>query len=162
MKARMRPDLTTRPLFELRVEAMNPTTPGEMGPNGMRVFDSVARGRFDGERLRGEVVAGSGDWRRVRPDGGMDVDARVILKTDDGAVIHMTYSGRIAIPPALLAQARDAERRHLIDPDAYYMRTAPTFETGAARYAWLNDVVAVARGRLTEGGGLAYEVFEVL
>jgi hypothetical protein len=35
------------------------------------------------------------------------------------------------------------------------------FETGAAGYAWLNGIVAVGSGRLTEGGGVAYDVFEL-
>jgi hypothetical protein len=35
------------------------------------------------------------------------------------------------------------------------------FETGAARYAWLNGIVAVGSGRLIEGGGVAYDVFEL-
>jgi hypothetical protein len=34
------------------------------------------------------------------------------------------------------------------------------FETGAEAYAWLNDLVCVATGRLTEPG-LNYEVFQV-
>jgi hypothetical protein len=55
---------------------------------------------------------------------------------------------------------RDPARRHLIDPAGYYMRTTPSFETGAERYGWLNDLVCVATGRLTEQG-LTYEVFQV-
>src|SRR5580658_3374988 len=73
-----------RPLFSMLTLAMNPTIPGTMGPKGTRLFDSVAQGRFEGERLRGEIVPGSGDWRLIRGDGGMEVDARAILRTDDG------------------------------------------------------------------------------
>jgi hypothetical protein len=38
--------------------------------------------------------------------------------------------------------------------------TAPRFETGDERYAWLNRVQAVAKGEL-DGTTLTYEVFEV-
>lgn len=151
-----------RPLFTMFTEAMNPTTPGAMGPKGMRLFDSVSTGRFEGGRLRGTIEPGSGDWRLIRTDGGMEIDARVILKTYEGAVIHMTYTGRILIPPELLPQVRDPERRHLLDPDSYYFRIVPTFETGAGAYGWLNNIVAVGRGRLLEGQSFVYEVFEVL
>ncbi|MBV8652395.1 MAG: DUF3237 family protein, partial [Alphaproteobacteria bacterium] len=40
-------------------------------------------------------------------------------------------------------------------------RTAPFFETGAARYAWLNKIVAVATGHRIPAGPI-YEVHEVL
>lgn len=56
---------------------------------------------------------------------------------------------------------RDPSSRHLIDPARYYFRTTPLFETGATGYAWLNGIVAVGSGRLTEGGGVAYNVFEL-
>lgn len=149
-------------LFAMRTEAMNPPAAGAMGPKGLRVFDSVAAGRFEGARLRGEIAPGSGDWRLIRSDGGMEVDARAILRTDDGAMIHMSYPGRIVIPPKLLDQVRDPLRRHLVDPASYYFRIAPTFETGSQAYAWLNNVVAVGFGRLLQGQAFVYEVFEIL
>ncbi len=51
--------------------------------------------------------------------------------------------------------------RHLIDPSRYYFRTNPVFETGHQNYRWLNGVVSIGNGRLVEGGGVAYDVFEV-
>jgi hypothetical protein len=90
------------------------------------------------------------------------VDARVVLKTEDDAIIHMSYGGRIIIPTEILSDIRDPDRRHLIDPSRYYFRTTPVFETGAPGYAWLNDVVAIGTGQLTEGRGVAYEIFQVL
>jgi len=96
----------------------------------------------------------------IRRDGSMVIDARAILQTNDGATIHMTYAGRAIFPADVLADVRDPARRHLIDPARYYFRTTPLFETGAEAYAWLNDVVCVATGQLTEPG-LTYEVFQV-
>jgi hypothetical protein len=110
--------------------------------------------------LRGAVASGSADWMLIRRDGPMVIDARAILQTDDGATIHMTYAGRASFPAELIAEVLDPARRHLIDPARYYMRTTPLFETGAPAYAWLNDVVCVATGRLTEAG-VAYEVFQL-
>jgi hypothetical protein len=48
-----------------------------------------------------------------------------------------------------------------VDPARYYFRTNPLFETGADRYAWLNDIVCVGSGYLVEGG-IAYKVAEVV
>jgi hypothetical protein len=33
-----------------------------------------------------------------------------------------------------------------VDPQEYYFRTTPIFETGARDYLWLNGIVAVAAG----------------
>jgi hypothetical protein len=131
------------------------------GTLGRRVRDSVGEGTFAGERLRGELLPGSADWRLIRRDVTSIVDARVMLRTDDGALIYMSYGGRIVVPPEALAQARDPERRHLLDPAAYYFRTAPVFETGADAYRWLNNIVCVGTGRLT-ARGVDYDIFEVL
>ena len=134
---------------------------GGDGPLGRRTLNAVAEGEFRGDRLRGDINPGTGDWMLTR-NGVRVVDARVVLRTDDGAVIHMSYGGRIMFPEELGAAVRDSATRHLIDPARYYFRTAPVFETGAPRYTWLNGIVAVGSGRLVEGGGVAYEVFELL
>lgn len=131
------------------------------GSLGRRIRDSVGEGTFAGTRLRGEVLPGSADWRLIRSDVTSIVDARVMLRTDDGALIYMSYGGRVVVPPALLAEVRDPARRHLVDSAAYYIRTAPTFETGAESYRWLNNIVCVGTGRLT-ARGIDYDIFEVL
>jgi hypothetical protein len=78
-----------------------------------------------------------------------------MLRTDDAALIYMSYGGRIVVPADALAQARDPAHRHLLDPATYYFRTT------AERYAWLNNVVCVGTGQLT-ARGVDYEIFEVL
>ena len=148
-------------LFEMRAE-LNPSIDGGDGPAGRRILDAAAKGLFDGPRLRGEINPGTGDWRLVRHDGTMVVDARLVLKTDDGAVIHMSYGGRIVIPSEVLSEVRDERRRHLVDPARYYFRTTPVFETGAEEYAWLNNIVCIGTGRLGQGRSVVYEVFQIL
>ena len=131
------------------------------GSLGRRMRDSVGEGTFSGARLRGQILPGSADWRLIRHDITSIIDARVMLRTDDGASIYMSYGGRIVVPPEILAEARDPAWRHLLDPSKYYFRTTPTFETGAEGYAWLNDIVCIGTGRLT-ARGVDYEIFEVL
>jgi hypothetical protein len=123
--------------------------------------DSAGEGVFNGRRLRGELLPGSADWRLIRQDITSVIDARVMLRADDGALIYMSYGGRVVVPQDILAQARDPARRHLIDPASYYFRVAPTFETGAEAYRWLNNIVCVGTGKLTNKG-VDYEIFEVL
>ena len=59
------------------------------------------------------------------------IDAGVVPRTEDGALIHMSYGGRATFPDELEGALRDASSRHLIDPSRYYFRTTPLFETGA-------------------------------
>ena len=40
--------------------------------------------------------------------------------------------------------------------------TAPTFQTGDERYAWLNKIQAVGAGYLGEDGVLTYSLYEVV
>jgi hypothetical protein len=144
-------EIATTFLFELVAELEQRIDLGS-GPLGRRMFDRVGRGTFSGPRLRGEVLPGSGDPLLRRADGVAAIDARALLRTDDGAHILMTYAGRAVVPPAVLAQLNDPEAWRLVDPSAYSIWAAPFFETGDPRYAWLNAVVAVASARITPDG----------
>ncbi len=62
-------------------------------PSGNRRIGLVAGGTFQGERLRGTVLPGGADWIIVRPDGATTLDVRLVLETDDKALIGMTYRG---------------------------------------------------------------------
>jgi hypothetical protein len=152
-------DLETTRLFDIAVD-LHPRRDFGNGPHGRRVLFGAAGGSFEGPRLRGEVLAGGGDWTLFRADGTMTLDVRLTLMTSDGALVHMTYGGRWVTPSELRSDIADPAKRHRIDPARYYFRTNPLFETGAEPYAWLNDIVCIGSGYLIEGG-IAYSVFEV-
>ncbi|MFN3513797.1 MAG: DUF3237 domain-containing protein [Phenylobacterium sp.] len=147
-----------RHLLTLEATLASPLDAGE-GALGRRVLNAVSSGRFLGERLNGQVCPGTGDWMLTA--GGMRfIDARLVLKCDDGALIHMSYGGRIWFDPGVMEQIADSRARHEVDPRRYYFRTVPVFETGHHSYRWLNGIVSVGVGRLIQGG-VAYEIFEV-
>lgn len=152
-------EIKTAHLFDL-VFDLNPRLNIGDGPLGRRILFGAAGGSFEGERLRGEVLPGGGDWALFRADGAMSLDVRVILRTHDDALVYMTYGGRWITPPELRADMTDPVRRHQVDPAGYYFRTTPLFETGAKQYAWLNDIVCVGSGYVIDGG-VAYKVFQV-
>ena len=127
-------------------------------PHGTRVTAPVPSGTFAGPRLRGAVLAGGGDWTLLRGDGVLELDLRLTLATDDGALIHLTSFGLRHGPPEVLAALSRGER---VDPAAYYFRTTPRFETAAPRYAFLNRLVAVATADRRAEGPI-YTIFEVL
>ena len=116
------------------------------GPAGTRLVVTAMSGSFEGPKMKGIVAdAAGGDWVVIRSDGSMALDVRIVLQTDDGAAILMTYTG-IGI------RAADGSTS---------LRTAPRFEVGDERYAWLNNVQAVAHGT-TGTGTVTYEVYALL
>jgi hypothetical protein len=149
--------LRSRPLctVEIQLEDDAPVALGRSPWRNRRV-SYIAGGVIDGERLRGEVLPGGGDWSELGagPDGAAVtlIDVRSIWKTHDGGLIYVTYGGRLVIPPAALADFRDPAKVEQLPADSYYFRIQPTFETGDDRYAWLNAVVAVGVGRRTARG----------
>ena len=148
------------PLFDIIVD-LQPRLEFGPGPVGRRVLFGSAGGTFQGDALQGTVLSGGGDWTLFRADGAMTLDVRLTLRTDDGALVLMTYGGRWVTPPELREAVTDPVRRSEVDPAEYYFRTNPLFETGSERYAWLNNIVAVGSGYLVPGG-IAYSVHQVL
>jgi hypothetical protein len=149
--------MNSRFLMTLQVEVVGPQKIGAV-PHGTRVTAPIAGGRFEGPRLRGKVVPASGDWTLLRADGVLELDLRLTLETDDGALIHMTSFGLRHGPPDVIAAIGRGEK---VDPSTYYFRTTPRFETGHAKYAFLNRLLAVASGdRRPEGP--VYTIDEIL
>src|SRR6476660_6521812 len=121
-----------RPLMVLRL-ATSPTQEVGSTPHGTLFIFPVTGGSFEGDRLRGRVLAGGGDWVTARPDGTLELDLRVTLETDDHALIHMTFTG-------------------VRDDANHYFRTLPRFETAAPQYAFLNRLMAVGIGEIRPEG----------
>jgi hypothetical protein len=124
--------MTARPLMRLRLATAATEEVGST-PHGKLIIFPVIGGSFEGERLRGKVLAGGGDWVTARVDGTFELDLRVTLETEDGALIYMTFTG----------VRNDAN---------HYFRTLPRFETAAPKYAFLNRLLAVGIGELGPEG----------
>jgi hypothetical protein len=149
--------LSARPLFVLALEVAKLQVVGAT-PGVDRRVGEILGGRFEGERLKGRILGGGSDWQAVRADGSWALDCRLVLETDDGALIAMTYRGLRHGPKDVIDAIGRGEQ---VSPAAYYFRTAAFFETAAAKYAWLNGVVAVGMGHRLPSGPI-YQVFEVL
>jgi uncharacterized protein DUF3237 len=124
--------MNSRPLMLLRF-ATSATAEIGLTPHGKLFIFPVTGGSFEGERLRGKVLAGGGDWVTTEADGTFELDVRVTLETDDGALIHMTFTG-------------------VRDDANHYFRTLPRFETAAPKYAFLNRLLAVGIGEIRPEG----------
>jgi len=130
------------PLYTSRIEIAAPLDLGGAAYGQRRVIN-ILGGAFSGPRLSGRILPGGADWQIVRGDGIVEVDARYTLETDDGALIYVSNWGLRRGPPEVIARLGAGEQ---VDASEYYFRTTPVFETGAAKYAWLNGIVAVAAG----------------
>lgn len=154
-------EVETEFLFEARVALAEAIHVGPT-PEGYRMIVNVAGGRFEGPKLKGEVLPMSGaDWSRIRSDGSGALDVRMCFKTGDGALIYVHWHGLMVFADENRDYALDFAKAD--DPPGaarYYFRTSPQFETGDPRYAWLNKIISVSKSR-TGGGGVIHRVFAV-
>jgi len=133
--------ISSRPLMILRLTTSATQDIGST-PQGTLTIFPVTGGSFEGDRLRGKVLAGGGDWVTARENGTFTLDLRVTLETDDGGLIHMTFTG-------------------VRDDANHYFRTVPRFETAAPKYAFLNRLLAVGIGEIGPDGPV-HTIEEVL
>jgi len=120
-----------------------------VGPSehGIRRFIPITGGRFSGNGIKGEVLAGGADWQLGRADGVAEVNAIYALKTEDGAVIEVENPGLIT--PA--------------NGGIGYARTSPRFHAPNGRYDWLNKTLFVGTiAPAAESGAVIIRVFKVL
>jgi hypothetical protein len=117
-------------------------------PTGTRVIAEVADAVLEGERLRGRMRGNAGaDWMTMNAAMVATLDVRALFETHDGALVYTWYHGRMDLSNG---------------PAAANVYAAPLYETGDERYAWLNLVQAVAKGRLSDDAKtLTYEICEV-
>ena len=151
-------ELKSNRLFTLTIK-LQPTI--ELGdtPAGKRRVFVVTGGEFEGDRIRGTVmpIIGS-DLLLVRADGSAQQDVRMLLKTDDGAIVLMTYCGVRHASDEVNARI---ERGETVSGAEYYLRTVPLFETSSPKYAWINKIVSVGVGE-RRPDAVVYQVFEIL
>jgi hypothetical protein len=149
--------METRFLMTLQVAVGTLQSLGAV-PTGTRRTAPLSGGHFEGPRLRGVVLpGGSVDWQLLRADGVLEMDLRVTLQTDDGALVALRSFGLRHGPPEVIAAIARGEA---VDPATYYFRTTPRFETAEPRYAFLNRILAVATGDRRKEGPI-YTIHEV-
>lgn len=129
------------------------------GPYGNRVFYEVIGGMAEGKRLNGKLLPGGGDWVLAGPDGFGRIDVRLQILTDDGAAIYVQYTGVLEMNEKITQAITAGGSTEYGD---HYFRTTPRLETGDPRYAWVNQTVFVAEGRLSGTRRVEYKVYRVV
>jgi hypothetical protein len=130
-----------------------------MGGNRSAVY--VQEGTFEGPRLRGKAVPGSGgDYAYFRPDDVAVFDARYMLEEEDGTLILLNNRGFLwGRKPDTMQKLRDWAFKGgaPVPHEEYYLRGNPSFETSVGRHDWLTKHVFVGVGeRRPDGNRLRY------
>jgi hypothetical protein len=124
----------------VRIEA--PVEIGRIAGNLRRVIP-IADGEVFGPRLRGRLLPGGADYQVMRSDSITDLEARYVIRTEDGHLIYVENTGIRYGPPDLIERLRRGEP---VDPSLIYFRSTPRFETAAAEYQWLMQSLFICSG----------------
>ena len=148
--------LAAQPIFTIHAELDDILRFGGT-PYGERRVIHIIGGTVSGARLKGRILPGGADWQIIRIDGAADIKARYTIEAGDGALVLVNSEGLRHGPPDVIERL---SRGEAVDPALYYFRTVMRFETAAQSLAWLNKILAIARGeRLARAVKL--DVFEV-
>lgn len=125
------------------------------------IYNVLGGGWAKGPRINATIIPPAADWLRVTPAGNSRLDVRLTLKTDDGALIYVTYNGVIGHTKE--SWDRFLKGEVLTSKDHYFI-TAPTMQTSSEKYAWLNNVQCVGKVvevKSGEGSYVKYDIFVV-
>ncbi len=148
--------LGKEPIFTIHAELADIMNLGRT-PLGERRVIGILGGSVRGSKLQGRILPGGADWQLIRGDGAADIQARYTIETDAGARILVSSNGLRHGPLDVMERlARDDS----VDPALYYFRTVMRFETADPAVAWLNRILALARGQ-RETRAVRLDVYEV-
>ena len=150
------PEIRTEFLFTIALD-VHVTELGDT-PYGSRRVARFGTGSFEGPKLKGAVLPGGAGWMLMRHDDVLEIEVRLVLETDDKEHIYMTWKGFRHGPKEVIDRLNRGET---VDPELYYFRTIPFFETSSGKYGWLNRICSVATGSRT-ANGRTFQVFQVL
>lgn len=112
-------------------------------PLGERRVIPITGGRVSGAEMNGEILPGGADFQLIRPDGVAEIEARYVLRLDDGALVYVVNRGLRTAAPEDMARLLRGEA---VPPERVYFRTTPQFETASARLAWLHGRLFLGEG----------------
>ena len=152
-------ELKSEFLFDLVIDLDPPQVVGPV-QKGTRLIFPFRDGVVKGDKINGKIVGPSAEWGLVPDAATFRVDVRATIKTDDGALIYITYSGYNYTrekDSTIIKAGKVGEP----SPSDSYFRTSVFFETSASKYAWLNHTIAVGVGRLPAPDKVVYRIYAI-
>lgn len=141
--------------FEVRVD-IDPYVRIGRSADEELTFTPICGGTVAGPLLTGTVLPGGGDWA-VERSGTAQLEARYLLRADDGAVIDILNRGYYRASHEVMARVAAGEN---VSEDEYYFRTAPVFQTDAPAHRWLSEHQFLGLAR-DEDGQVCIRVYVV-
>ncbi len=130
------------PMTQIRCEVGTLVSLGR-GRYGERRYVPLRGGTASGPELNGTLVEGGVDWQVHRDDGVLEIAAHYVIRSSDGALIEVRSDGLRHGPTEVMARLARGED---VPRGDYFFRTLMRFETGAARWLHLNQLMAIASG----------------
>jgi hypothetical protein len=126
---------------------------------GQRLVVNVpAGGTVHGPKINGTLIPPAGDWLIPMPDGTTRLDVRATIKTDDGELILVEYSGVIVTSKQVMDRF---EKGEVVTSKDEYFVIAPRFTTASKKYEWINQLQAVGKMVSVQNTKLKYDIFAV-
>jgi Protein of unknown function (DUF3237) len=154
------PAPSLRHVCDLSISVSPPIEAGQtqgLSTRGLRRIIPITGGTVRG-RINGTVLQAGADFQMITSDTTADLDARYILRLDDGSHV---YVHNTALRRASAEDVAKLVRGEPVDPARVYFRCVPRFEVENPALLWLTQSVFI--GTATRSPyGVELSVYEVL
>jgi hypothetical protein len=145
-------------IYREMIDGPLPSTKGS--PFGECLCWKITTGTLIGPRINAKIAMPGTDWMRLGVDGIRRQDLRAQLVTDDGVTILLHYdTGLIRASETFLKALAKGTETTWADQ---YMRMVPEFIVGGEKYAWLNQSLFMAEGRLAGPREIEYAIYRAV
>ncbi len=138
-------------------EATAVPQPEIIGPvaQGMRLNAYFSGGTVSGPKVNGKILPVGGDFITVRTDGVGDIDVRLTIQTDDGALIYQTNTGVLE-----LGENGYEDFINQKGEPISHVRASIRFQTAHPNYKWINRKQCIGIGQfIAMEGKVKYDVY---
>lgn len=146
-------------LKKIATFTINVGTPVVIGHTGLgkKQFIPIKSGTADGE-IKGLILPSGADSQIIRWDGRVDLSARYVIQTEDDELIYIKNNGIRQVSEEFREQAAEGK---IVSPEHLYFRTLPVFETGSAKYKWLQNSLFIGAA-VRNPDSVVLDIYEVL
>ena len=127
-------------VFSIETVVGKPIVVGQDDIIGRRQLIPILSGIIKGKNFKGKVLPWGIDSQIIRPDGKCELSARYAIQLNDGAAIYIENNGIRTVSDKYVEAVKAGK---FVDPNAYYFRTVPTFETYEKKYKWMMNCIFV-------------------
>jgi hypothetical protein len=134
--------------------------PQEVGPtvHGLRRLIPILGGEVQGQDWSGRVLPGGADFQLILNPRMAELDARYVIETDGGDLIHVQNRAVRTAAPEVMARLIRGEP---VDPADVYFRCSPSFETASPSLGWISERLFIGTGA-RQPDRVVMRFFEVL